>query len=142
MAEKRWGDRLFQIGSSRGNPYAYVLDRDPEDEWEEEDFLDHVSRFHIITGKPFSEETDPRCAQCGLFPTESASDQNEKVDPCLGILPGVAFACCGHGYDDTGCGSGYVLFTDGMRIQSDNVRYWVELRKDLASYQEKYGPLP
>jgi hypothetical protein len=31
------------------------------------------------------------CAHCG------GDRQNDKPDPCLGMLPGVAGACCGHG---------------------------------------------
>ena len=35
-----------------------------------------------------------RCAACGV-------DRPDKPapDPCLGMLEGVAFACCGHGFD-------------------------------------------
>lgn len=32
------------------------------------------------------------CVACGV--TRSPTD---APDPCLGMLPGVAFACCGHG---------------------------------------------
>ena len=33
-------------------------------------------------------------------------------DPCLGMLPGVNFACCGHGTDN-----GYIAFENGVTIR-------------------------
>lgn len=45
-------------------------------------------------------------------------------DPCLGTLPGVNYACCGHG-----CGDGYVSFSSGavLRGAFDDLppRAWV-----------------
>lgn len=51
-------------------------------------------------------ETRP-CIKCGkLFPlTES--------DPCLGVLPGVNNACCGHGIRS----DSYVRFTNGTVLK-------------------------
>jgi hypothetical protein len=59
------------------------------------------------------------CSHCGLRATEecpldSWSAGGEAVDPCLGILPGVEFACCGHGDRD-----GYVKFVNGKVIRFD-----------------------
>lgn len=36
----------------------------------------------------------------------------EGHDPCLGTLPGVDFACCGHGEDE-----GYIAFSNGMCVR-------------------------
>lgn len=47
------------------------------------------------------------CKVCGL---DGAKDQ---PDPCLGCLPGVAFACCGHGYTN-----GYIAFENGVTIRA------------------------
>lgn len=49
-----------------------------------------------------------KCARC-LKPYTAG----RQVDPCLGQLPGVAAACCGHGADD-----GYVMFNNGVIIRS------------------------
>lgn len=38
-----------------------------------------------------------------------------KPDPCLGMLPGVEFACCGHGETDMG----YVKFENGICLYFD-----------------------
>ena len=39
-----------------------------------------------------------RCKHCGMVATETiASYAPVAVDPCLGLLPGVIWACCGHG---------------------------------------------
>jgi hypothetical protein len=45
------------------------------------------------------------CAACGQLPTP------EGHDACLGTLPGVRAACCGHGKS-----KGYVLFESGLLI--------------------------
>jgi hypothetical protein len=44
------------------------------------------------------------CAKCGVL------FSLEEVDPCLGILPGVDKACCGHGI----CTEAYVRFENGV----------------------------
>lgn len=36
----------------------------------------------------------------------------DQPDPCFGMLPGVDFACCGHGD-----GEGYVIFANGTHIR-------------------------
>jgi len=38
-----------------------------------------------------------------------------KPDPCLGYLPGVKYACCGHGETDTG----YISFENGTIVYFD-----------------------
>ena len=46
------------------------------------------------------------CIKCGkLF-------KDTQVDPCLGILPGVDNACCGHGVRERS----YIRFTNGVVI--------------------------
>lgn len=48
---------------------------------------------------------DKSCPKCHLFPLKY------EVDPCLGLLPGVEHACCGHGIHN-----GYILFNNGKRV--------------------------
>jgi hypothetical protein len=50
-------------------------------------------------------ETEP-CRLCGQLPTP------EGHDACLGTLPGVRAACCGHGKTE-----GYVMFDSGLMIR-------------------------
>lgn len=38
----------------------------------------------------------------------------DRCDPCIGKLPGVLFACCGHGGQTVY--QGYLLFENGVRI--------------------------
>ena len=45
------------------------------------------------------------CPKCGKKPLDTGEDA------CLGHLPGVAAACCGHG------GEGYVWFKNGITIR-------------------------
>ncbi len=47
-----------------------------------------------------------RCVKCGM------KRQKNGNDPCLGTLPGVTFACCGHGVGD-----GYVKFDNGAVLR-------------------------
>jgi len=61
---------------------------------------------YVDTGE-FSWEAPPRpCPKCHELPTE------EGHDPCIANLPGVKFACCGHGVE-----KGYITFNDGRIIR-------------------------
>lgn len=56
-------------------------------------------------GDVFDRHDGMPCKTCGALPTL------EGHDGCLGILPGVKYACCGHGVCD-----GYILFENGVRV--------------------------
>jgi len=58
------------------------------------------------TGQPVSENKGRKCGKCELENTK------EGHDPCLGTLPGVLNACCGHG----NAGESYIVFENGFRI--------------------------
>ena len=47
-----------------------------------------------------------KCANCNEYPTKDGHDS------CLGELPGVEFACCGHGKEE-----GYLTFTNGVTLR-------------------------
>lgn len=49
------------------------------------------------------------CGCCGEF----GNSNDGKPDPCLGQLPGVDNACCGHGDRD----EAYIRFTNGVIIR-------------------------
>jgi len=51
-------------------------------------------------------DAEPACIRCGRKGLEGGEDA------CLGHLPGVRAACCGHGGDE-----GYVAFEDGTIIR-------------------------
>jgi len=59
-----------------------------------------------------------------------------KPDPCLGYLPGVKFACCGHGESD----EGYIKFENGIAIYFDTecIVDWNSL-DDFTPRDEKTG---
>lgn len=46
-----------------------------------------------------------KCPKCGQFPNQ------DGYDACFGKLPGVSYACCGHGL-----GKGYIKFKNGTVI--------------------------
>jgi hypothetical protein len=49
-----------------------------------------------------------RCIKCKKKRTKKGHD------PCIADLPGVEFACCGHG-----TGDGYIAFENGLSIYMD-----------------------
>ncbi len=105
-AVERWGDRVMQSGYLRGHPIADVLHEgvvldDDEEHW------DHSTTYYVATGEPVGDIVS--CAKCGLC---SDADMTEP-DPCIGMLPGVRFACCGHGVE----GQAYVMLRDGTTFR-------------------------
>jgi len=63
------------------------------DHWEYED------------GKRVDDEPMRTCGTCG-------KPQQGDHDPCLGLLPGVRNACCGHGTRE----DSYIEFDNGVRV--------------------------
>ncbi len=59
------------------------------------------------TGQPHHAGPPRPCAACGREVVHDAPD------PCLGTLPGVIFACCGHGVP----GLSYVTFEEGTTLR-------------------------
>ena len=49
-----------------------------------------------------------KCPRCKKPPTEKGHDQ------CISDLPGVEFACCGHGVAE-----GYIKFKDGTSVRGN-----------------------
>lgn len=76
--------------------------------------------FYEETGLPTVEThlTMP-CGKCGKMPT------HEGHDPCLGILPGLMNACCGHGE----IGEAYIQFLDGESIHGEDAVTIIEVLK-------------
>lgn len=66
----------------------------------------HVSIEGTVAG---TEALNPRkCPTCDKYPTD------EGHDPCIANLPGVNYACCGHGVRP-----GYISFEDGRVIRGN-----------------------
>jgi hypothetical protein len=65
------------------------------------------------------------CAKCGLM-AQPWVGEAMTPDPCLGWLPGVQFACCGHGQpmDEN---HPYVSFTNGQLLEdAEALAYFAE----------------
>lgn len=62
---------------------------------------------YLDTGEAVRENPDRPCGHCGLASTP------EGHDGCLGTLPGVRNACCGHGVVE----EAYVQLDDGTRLE-------------------------
>ncbi len=86
---------------------------------EDPDLLDVIDLL-VEAMDALAESIDPRdharwvagqCVHCGKNPTRQGHD------PCIADLPGVVFACCGHGAGENGerncC---YIVFRDGPTL--------------------------
>lgn len=74
---------------------------------------DGVWRFSD-TNEPTTETWHTRpCGHCGLY----GNSNDDEPDPCLGRLPGVINACCGHGDPS----QSYVCFVGGVVIRGFTV---------------------
>lgn len=71
---------------------------------------------YVDTGEPTVETWESRpCGHCGLDNTP------EGHDGCLGTLPGVMNACCGHGTED----DAYVQLAEGGRLAGVEALEWI-----------------
>jgi len=61
--------------------------------------------FEYLDGTPVLSDTLRPCVKCNELPVDGC-------DPCLGKLPGVESACCGHGVK-----KGYVIFKNGIKLK-------------------------
>lgn len=64
---------------------------------------------------PHQWEAEWECPECHL---KRGTDGH---DPCLGKLPGVNFACCGHGGKSNQSADGYISFENGTVIRFASV---------------------
>lgn len=70
-------------------------------------FWDGKAWYYWDTIVKVSEDKNRRCKRC------MANNREDGHDPCLGELPGVANACCGHGVRS----DSYVHFANGTLIK-------------------------
>ena len=61
---------------------------------------------------------------CGKCKKSFAGSYNGDADPCLGELPGVDNACCGHGFK----GESYIRFTNGIIIKNFDIEYPISIK--------------
>ena len=78
------------------------------------------------------------CAKCNKTVTLG------KPDPCLGYLPDVAHACCGHGKDSTafvngfdGCKPDECITTYGGEKIKYKDGYWIYRGQEAIEHMEK-----
>ncbi len=79
-------------------------------------FDDGAWRFADNGDSTVNTHNERPCGKCG------SDNTPEGHDACLGTLPEVKNACCGHGE----AGSAYVQFDDGVHIQSASALYFFE----------------
>ena len=88
MAKTITFTELFDIAERAGKK-VYCYSRGHEIFWD----VKHGGWFYSDNREPFIKEKERPCARCGDSPTK------EGHDACLGKLPGVKSACCGHGVE-------------------------------------------
>ena len=67
------------------------------------------------TGLLVSDDSEPACGECGEAMTP------EGHDGCLGTIPGVVNACCGHGTE----AEAYVVLDGGRRLAGREAVAWM-----------------
>jgi hypothetical protein len=81
--------------------------------------LRHTDDLSVCAG---SERCERACVACGLAPVDGH-------DACIANLPGVTFACCGHGDP----AQAYVKFENGVILRRfDAVEYGAAVSTDEA----------
>lgn len=122
-ASERWGlDYLETVEQERGHWVAYLRDESEQDsglchDCHEDEHGPNLRGFFVETGEPYDPAQPLRCPGCKQMCDADAPD------PCLGWVPGVEYACCGHGEK-----LGYFKLCDGATI------YGVSSVKDLADW--------
>lgn|GEM_PF-4811035 len=67
----------------------------------------HLCRWtYADSGEPVGDGNTRPCPKCGRLPNADGSD------PCLGHLPGMRAACCGHGVEPP-----YILTEEGDYVE-------------------------
>jgi len=87
-------------------------------------FDEGIKRYRYADGTIIDRDSPRPCPRCGRARTA------EGHDICLGTLPGVLFACCGHGNTD----DAYVVFDTGDGLRGEEALKWFKGREDACTY--------
>ncbi|MGH1591146.1 hypothetical protein ACRBEV_25685 [Methylobacterium phyllosphaerae] len=82
----------------------------PHDAYFDEVYWDNHTTYYADTHEPMDRDNPRPCAACRMPVVVG------EPDPCIGTLPGVLGACCGHG----GVESSYVCFENGFFLHGFN----------------------
>lgn len=91
--------------------------------WRGHRIYDDGSGYRYLDGTLVAKEPDRVCGFCGRENTP------EGHDGCLGTIPQVDNACCGHG-----TGVAYIQFSTGKRLSGRKASLWMKKRA------ETFGP--
>ena len=101
-------DRMSGRSEFRGHPLIWI-----DDKWVYEDDGSDI---------PANGGDIRPCKKCGKLFTLGEGE----VDPCLGVLPGVDNACCGHGTNERS----YIRFENGVVVEGfDTIKYTEKYRR-------------
>ncbi|MFA7287277.1 MAG: hypothetical protein WC055_00195 [Melioribacteraceae bacterium] len=88
--------------NGRGRHFGY------ESYCDEPDGKYEFDNYKFIDNDESIYEHNRPCPKCG------DKETIEGHDPCIRNLPGVRYACCGHGFEE-----GYILFENGIIIRGN-----------------------
>ena len=92
----------------RGLYRGYLIGLDALGEW-----------VYVDNEQPVSENPNRKCGHCNLPNTPDGHDG------CLGELPDVMNACCGHGNETTA----YIQFVDQSEVRGKDVEIYLKCKK-------------
>lgn len=105
---ENWKDAWFLVNNVAGHDVYEVIGCDPAIGQEGKQFF-----FYQDTKEPCDIFNPRPCKKCGKGKTEKGHDA------CIADLPGVEFACCGHGNSNN---TPYIKFTNGVVWEGGGVR--------------------
>lgn len=95
-----------------------------------------VVEWRYEDGTPHRDE-ERSCVVCHRTAGDALPSGDQAPDPCLGMLDGVEWACCGHGYTD----HAYVVFDNGDRLYEGDALEHFASRSDVAHLDTVRGLL-
>lgn len=87
--------------------------------------------FYVDNDEPCWRVPFRPCPKCRLTPEVEEPGVNSGHDPCIANLPGVDYACCGHGVEQ-----GYIKFKDGRIFRFDNLHVSTSQPHPLLTEEE------
>ncbi len=112
---------LAAIVASSGSYFGYRIFSIDGESW----YWYDTKEFIGVSGKL---RCNRPCKECGL------SQGSNGHDPCISNLPGVEYACCGHGLDD---GYPYIKKYNGNSVNFDTFKEMKAWLKENLDYDTK-----
>lgn len=87
--------------------------------------IEHINGQWVFSDTKESTVETHKIRPCGNCGKHSIKEGHEEYDACIGKLPGLMNACCGHGVDS----EAYVQFLDGFTVCGKDAKVIQEILK-------------